>query len=113
MSLLTSFVTVLGTMLKYLTGDWFCRLEEGALGHVYVNFDANLVSMLRETRYFQLMADQLPTGIPDMAIKVETPPPLFEFQATYCCTWHEWQGCYHGMHFHLTDDQHFVRSLEY
>ena len=47
-------------------------MEEGPLGPVRVNFDPALVSLLRETRYFQLMAAELPSGIPATALKVHS-----------------------------------------
>ena len=42
------------------------RAEDGAL---CVNFDDVLVSILRETRYFKLMASELPMPIPPLALK--------------------------------------------
>ena len=45
-------------------------MEGGALGRIEVNFDPGLVAMLRETHYFQLATGDLPSAIPDLALKV-------------------------------------------
>lgn len=47
-----------------------CSFGGGHLDKIMVNFDAGLVAMLRETRYFQLVATQLPSSLPELATKV-------------------------------------------
>ena len=47
-----------------------CRTAGGPLDEIQVNFDPGLVAMLRETRYFRLVAAELPGGLPDLATKV-------------------------------------------